>query len=73
VTQNVMNLDLTEREIEIVQQMAYGLSNEEIGKAVWVTVNTVKTHARRIQAKLAAKNRTHVVAICIGKGLIQCP
>jgi DNA-binding NarL/FixJ family response regulator len=48
---------LTPRELEILQLVAEGLSNEEIGKKIFITEKTVKTHLTNIFDKLQVNNR----------------
>lgn len=54
-------LGITPRELEILEAMARGLSNREIAQSLFVSENTVKTHAGRLFAKLSAKRRTHAI------------
>jgi LuxR family maltose regulon positive regulatory protein len=49
---------LSEREIEVLQLMAEGLTNPEIASRLYVSLNTVKVHSRNIYAKLGVNNRT---------------
>lgn len=63
--------DLSEREKDICRLVGEGYSNQEIGSKLFITVNTVKTHLKRICAKLSAKNRAHIVGICLEKGLLN--
>jgi DNA-binding NarL/FixJ family response regulator len=61
-------LALSEREIEILRIVAKGLSLAEIAKLLGISVNTVKTHVKRIYHKLAVSSRTEAVfeAQCMG-------
>jgi DNA-binding NarL/FixJ family response regulator len=61
-------LALSEREIEILGIVAKGLSLGDIGRLLGISVNTVKTHVKRIYHKLAVKSRTEAVfeAQCMG-------
>jgi DNA-binding CsgD family transcriptional regulator len=52
---------LSEREYEILELMAKGLSNQEIAEKTFVSVNTVKTHVSNVLLKLDAKRRTEAV------------
>ncbi len=54
-------LGLTPRELEILACIAEGLSNQEIAERLFVSENTVKTHASRVFDKLDAKRRTQAV------------
>ena len=59
----VSALGITPRELEILELIAAGLSNREIGERVHVSENTVKTHSSRIFAKLGAQRRTQAVQL----------
>ena len=59
----VRELQLTPRELEILGLIAQGLSNKEIGERVFVSENTVKTHASRVFDKLGARRRTEAVQL----------
>ena len=63
-------LGITPRELEILEAMASGLSNREIGERLFVSENTVKTHAARVFEKLSAKRRTQAVQLAKEAGLI---
>jgi DNA-binding CsgD family transcriptional regulator len=63
-------LGITPRELEILEAMAAGLSNREIAERLFVSENTVKTHATRLFDKLAAKRRTQAVQHAKAAGLI---
>lgn len=55
------NLGLSKRELEVLQLMAEGLSNQEIGERLFVSVSTVKTHTSRLFEKLDVKRRTQAI------------
>ena len=59
----VEELGLTPRELDILEAMAAGLSNKEIAERLFVSENTVKTHAARVFSKLSAKRRTQAVQL----------
>ena len=63
-------LGITERELEIIQLMAAGLSNREIAERLFVSENTVKTHSGRVFDKLNARRRTQAVQLAKEAGLI---
>lgn len=54
-------LAITPRELEILERIAEGLSNKEIAARLFVSENTVKTHASRLFDKLGARRRTQAV------------
>lgn len=61
---------LTEREMQVLRGMADGKSNAEIGHDLYVSEDTVKTHARRLFRKLGARDRAHAVAAGFRTGLV---
>ena len=63
-------LGITRRELEILEAMAAGLSNREIAERLFVSENTVKTHAARVFDKLSARRRTQAVQRAKEAGLI---
>ena len=63
-------LGITPRELEILTQIAAGMSNKEIAAKLFVSENTVKTHAAAVFDKLQAKRRTQAVQIAKSAGLI---
>ena len=63
-------LGITPRELEILEAIAAGLSNREIGERLFVSENTVKTHAARLFDKLSARRRTQAVQLAKEAGLI---
>jgi DNA-binding NarL/FixJ family response regulator len=62
---------LTERELQVLHGMADGKSNAEIGRDLFVSEDTVKTHARRLFRKLGARDRAHAVASGFRSGLVS--
>lgn len=54
-------LGITRRELEVLELVARGLSNREIGATLFVSENTVKTHCSRAFDKLGARRRTEAV------------
>jgi DNA-binding NarL/FixJ family response regulator len=54
---------LTERELQVLSGMSRGRSNAEIGRELYLSEDTVKTHARRLFRKLGASDRAHAVAL----------
>lgn len=54
-------LEITERELEVLELVAEGLSNKEIAGRLFVSVNTVKTHLSRLYSKMDVNRRTEAV------------
>ena len=61
---------LTQRERDVLRLLADGMSNEEIGKALFISPETVRTHVRKAMAKLDADTRTQAVATALRQSLI---
>ena len=62
---------LTERELTMLQALARGLSNNLIGRELWVTEQTVKFHLTNIYRKLGVENRTEAVRYAYQHGLVE--
>ena len=62
---------LSAREIEVLQRVAAGKSNKEIGAELFISEGTVKTHVKSIFSKLDVVSRTEAVATATRRGLIQ--
>ena len=61
---------LSKRELEVLQLIAQGLSNREIAERLFLSLNTVKGHNRRIYGKLGVQRRTGAVALARELGLL---
>ena len=66
-------LELTERELEVVELIASGLSNRAIAERLFVSEKTVKTHVGNILQKLDLEDRTQVAIYAIRQGLAKDP
>ena len=64
---------LTERETAILAALARGLSNDAIGKELWVAEQTVKFHLTNIYRKLGVSNRTEAARLAYQHGLVESP
>jgi DNA-binding NarL/FixJ family response regulator len=64
---------LSPRELEILQAVARGLSNKDIGHQLYVSEATVKTHLLRVFSKLGVDDRTAAVTVALERGIIRLP
>lgn len=62
---------LTARELEVLQLVVRGYTNREMGEALVLSAETVKTHLSHILGKLQARDRTHAAVIGIRQGLVS--
>jgi len=62
---------LSEREVEVLLQVAAGNANKKIADHLNISEETVKAHMKNILAKLGANDRTHAVTIALKRGIIE--
>ena len=62
---------ITLREVEILKHVATGNSNQDIGKILFISEQTVKARLRHIMDKLGASDRAHSVAIAVRRGFLE--
>jgi len=62
---------LTEREVQVLKQVAAGNANKIIATHLEISEETVKAHIKNILSKLAANDRTHAVTIALKRGIIE--
>lgn len=62
---------LTERELEVLQLVAEGLTSQEVAKRLFISVRTVETHRKHIMEKLGLRTPTDLVKYAIRRGLIH--
>ena len=67
----IEKLGLSKREMEVLQLMAEGLSNQEIAERLFVSLNTVKTHSSKVLEKLDVKRRTQAIEKAKRLSIIQ--
>jgi DNA-binding CsgD family transcriptional regulator len=63
-------LEISKRELEVLEHMATGFSNQEIADKLFLSLNTVKTHTSNLFLKLDVKRRTQAVQKAKNLGLI---
>lgn len=66
----MVNAGLTEREMQVLTFISKGLSNPDIGKCLFLSEDTIKTHCRRLFRKLQVHDRAHAVAVGYERGLL---
>ena len=71
LAERVSGAALSAREVEVLQRMAAGKSNKEIGAELFISEGTVKTHVKSIFTKLDVVSRTEALATATRRGLIQ--
>jgi len=59
--EHLKKLQISDREYEVLELMAKGLSNQEIGEQLFISISTVKTHSSKLYEKLDANRRTQAV------------
>ena len=64
-------LRLTEREIRIIELTAIGYSAKETANELNIAPRTVEKHLDNSRLKMDARNSTHLVALCLGSGLLS--
>ncbi|WP_282920721.1 response regulator transcription factor [Ignavigranum ruoffiae] len=69
--QHHLHDDLTQREIEVLQLIAQGKSNQEIADELFITLKTVKTHVSNILAKLEVSDRTQATIYAFHHHLVE--
>jgi DNA-binding NarL/FixJ family response regulator len=64
---------LTARELEVFRLITQGLSNAEIGRELFITDTTVKTHVTRLLQKLGLRDRAQAIVLAYRTGLFETP
>jgi len=67
---NLSKLNISQREMEVLELISHGLSNQEIADKLFVSINTIKTHSSNLFLKLDVKRRTSAVQKARTLGLI---
>jgi len=71
LTEHYTEDDLTERELEILREVARGTSNKIIATHLSISEATVKAHMQKIMLRLGASDRTHAVSIAMTRGFLM--
>ncbi len=71
LAEHVAGTELTERELVILQQVAFGMSNKEIGRHFFISEGTVKSHLKNIFTKLNVLSRSEATATAVRRGLVH--
>ena len=71
VAESMARPELSKRERQVLECIANGRSNKEIGQILFISEHTVKTHVKSVLTKLDAIGRTEAIAVGIKRGLIK--
>ncbi len=71
LAEHMSDESLTDREVEVLRQVAGGNKNRDIAKKLFISEETVKVHIKHIMEKLGATDRTQAVAIGVRRGIIH--
>ena len=65
------DLNVSDREYQVLELLATGLSNQEIADKLFVSLNTIKTHSSNLYSKLGAKRRTQAIENARNMGILE--
>ena len=65
-----VEVPLTQRESEVLRQLAFGLTNKEIAQALGISYETVKEHVQHVLRKVGVSDRTQAAVWAVRKGLV---
>ncbi|MCA9240173.1 MAG: response regulator transcription factor [Planctomycetales bacterium] len=68
--QGLLEVALTQRELEVLKQLAFGLSNKEIAGALGLRYDTIKEHVQHVLRKLGVNDRTQAAVWAVRRGLV---
>jgi len=71
LAERMMRTNLTTRELDVLNMLARGLTNKEIGGALEISGNTVRNHVNSIMEKLEVSDRTEAATTAIHRGIIE--
>jgi DNA-binding NarL/FixJ family response regulator len=66
-----INAQFTNREKEIVRQLAEGFSSDEVAERLFISSDTVKTHRKNVIEKTGARNMVHLVWLASSNGWLK--
>jgi DNA-binding NarL/FixJ family response regulator len=69
ISEKTSNLDLKDRDYDILHCLADGMSNREIADSLQISLQTAKTYTKRLIGNLSAKNRLHALILGLRYGL----
>jgi DNA-binding NarL/FixJ family response regulator len=72
IAEHVSADHLSEREIEVLREVAGGCANKMVAERLSISEDTVKGHMKSVLAKLRANDRTHAVMIALRRGFLGC-
>ena len=65
-----VEVPLTQRESEVLRQLAHGLTNKQIAEALHISYETVKEHVQHVLRKIGVSDRTQAAVWAVRKGLV---
>ena len=68
---NTLNSKYTQKELEIINLIALGLTNKEIARELYISISTVKTHLENIFYKAGVSNRVQLAIFALKNGLLN--
>lgn len=71
IAAHVLDDALSARETGVLNLVATGCSNKQIGSALSISEETVKAHMKNILAKLGVRDRTHAVTVALRRGILS--
>lgn len=71
LAERVSGAELTEREMVVLQALASGKSNKEMGRALFITETTVKAHLKSVFSKLNVLSRTEAITVAARRGIVR--
>ena len=73
LAQRVSSVELTSREVEVLERIVAGRANKEIASDLFISEATVKSHVNSLLGKLGASDRTHAAMLALQRGIVHLP